>query len=58
MKEKEIICPWCKQSTLRRKDKLNKSQSAIVEARCDKCGKILAAYKDGEGDFLPRIRVF
>lgn len=58
MKEKEIVCPWCNGVTRRKENKQKKAQSDVVEARCDKCGKILAAYKNQEGDFLPRIKVF
>ena len=58
MKEKEVICPWCNEPTVRKEGHQKKIKSDVVEARCDKCGKILAAYKKGEGDFLPRIRVF
>ena len=58
LKEKEITCPWCNEKTMPNRDMVHKTHVVVVEARCSKCGKILAAYKDSEGAFLPNIRVF
>lgn len=30
----------------------------VIERRCPKCSNVLAAYLEGEVDFLPRIRTF
>jgi len=58
---KEIKCPWCGQAVPVPEVKIaaKKSDYADVkERRCPKCGKILAAYIENEGNFLPRIRTF
>ena len=57
MSEKKVKCPWC--GTADAPIKENKVQSGkVVERRCGACGKVMAAYAAGEGNFLPKTRVF
>jgi len=57
--DKEVKCPWCSEMTT---PKLNRSKNdsghIIVERECSHCGKILAAYLEEEGNFLPDVRTF
>ena len=58
---KEIKCPWCGEVTSVSEVKVEHKSSdygAVIERKCTKCSKVLAAYLDKEGDFLPRIRTF
>lgn len=60
-KRKEFKCPWCDAVLMKPevKPKLNRNDyGTVLERRCSKCGKVLAAYLDGEGDFLPKVRTF
>ena len=60
-KDSEIRCPWCGEAMPVSEVKLRQGRSdyaTIVERRCAKCGQVLAAYLDQEGDFLSRIRKF
>jgi len=56
--EKEATCPWCTKKTVPKITVKNKQCGVLKERRCSECGKVLAAYLEGEGDFLPRIRTF
>jgi phage FluMu protein Com len=56
--EKEVKCPWCKEETVPKVKILKKQYGDVKERRCTKCGKVLAAYLEGEGNFLPKIRTF
>lgn len=56
--DKTIKCPWCGVMTAPKRDFIKNNYGTVVERRCDKCGKIVASYRKGEGNFLPRIRVF
>ena len=58
---REIKCPWCEEVISETEVKVEHRRSdygTVLERRCAKCGKVLAAYLDQEGDFLPRIRKF
>lgn len=58
---KDVKCPWCGAVVSASEFKVTqvkKDSAAVVERRCSKCDKILAAYVEGEHDFLPRIRTF
>jgi len=60
-KKQEVKCPWCGDTipVTDVKVKINKNdKGTIIERSCSKCGKVLAAYLEEEGDFLPKIRVF
>ncbi len=60
-KRKEITCPWCGEVILVSEVMVGHHKSdygTIIERRCAKCGKVLAAYLERERDFLPRIRAF
>ena len=56
--KKEVTCPWCDQKTPGKEQNIQNEYGAVVERRCTECGKILASYPAGEGDFMPKIRVF
>ena len=56
--DKEVKCPWCSEVTIPRVSHLANDYGHIVERRCSKCGKVLAAYLEEEGNFLPDIRTF
>jgi hypothetical protein len=56
-----IKCPWCAKeiSIYEVKAKRYKNEyGTVLERRCKKCNKVLAAYLDEEGNFLPAIRRF
>jgi|LSQX01.3.fsa_nt_gb phage FluMu protein Com len=58
MSEKKIKkCPWCESINISAITNMVQS-GKVVERRCENCNSILAAYAAGEGDFLPKIRVF
>jgi phage FluMu protein Com len=57
MKE-QVKCPWCGQMTVPKVSHLKNDYGDIIERRCSKCGKVLAAYLEKEGDFLSKIRRF
>ena len=56
--KKEVKCPWCDKPTEGEVKKKNNDYGSFVERRCTACGKILSSYREGEGDFMPKIRVF
>jgi len=56
--EKEITCPWCNETSSPGVNHIKTDQGNVIERRCSRCNKILAAYPEQEGDFLPRIRKF
>lgn len=59
--QKMVKCPWCEkefpQSEIAVKS-IKYDHGTVIERRCPKCGKVLAAYSDKEKDFLPQIRKF
>jgi hypothetical protein len=57
MSKKPITCPWCGAVSPEIRES-NTQGNSVVERRCGSCEKVLAAYAVGEGDFLPRIRVY
>ncbi len=56
--EEKVICPWCEKKALPELKILEGANGLVKERRCDQCGKLLAAYLDGEGGFLKGIRRF
>ena len=56
--KKEVKCPWCDERTSGKVKKFTNDYGTVVERRCTSCGKMLASYLEGEGDFMPKIRVF
>ena len=59
--ETEITCPGCGEVSSEEEVMVSYKKSdygSVIERRCIKCNTILAAYLEGEGDFLPRIRKF
>lgn len=54
----KVACPWCEKKSKPILKNLEKANGALKERRCSECGKVLAAYLDGEGDFLKAIRKF
>lgn len=58
---KEKKCPWCSEVIPASEVKVGSYKNeygTVMERRCTKCNKVLAAYFEAEGDFLPRIRTF
>jgi phage FluMu protein Com len=59
MSDKKVKCPWCETVDVPvQVSNIQSGVNTIVERRCELCGKIIASYVLGEGDFLPKIRVF
>lgn len=56
--DKEVKCPWCLENAVPKMQILRKENGLVKERRCSECGKVLAAYLDGEGDFLKAVRKF
>ena len=56
--DKEIQCPWCDELTVPEAGLTKKGANEVRERKCSKCGKVLAAYLESEGDFLEKIRTF
>ena len=56
--ESTVKCPWCEKKVTPEMKILKKANGTVKERRCTECGKLLAAYLDGEGDFLKAIRKF
>jgi len=56
--KKEVTCPWCEKTTREKVNKFKNDYGTVIERRCAECDKILASYLEGEGDFMPKIRVF
>ncbi len=54
----KVICPWCEKKAAPELKILKRASGTVKERRCTECGKVLAAYLDGEGDFLKAIRKF
>ncbi len=60
-KRREIKCPWCSEIIPVSEAKVRRCGNdfgTVIERRCSKCGRVLAAYLEEEGDFLPGIRTF
>lgn len=58
---KQVKCPWCGETSQESEVKVNYKRNdfgSLVERRCARCNKVLAAYLEYEGYFLPRIRKF
>ena len=61
LKREEVRCNWCGETIQVPEVKVKRVKNdygTVIERRCPKCGKVLAAYLEEEGDFLPRIRTF
>ena len=56
--DKEVKCPWCGEGTVPKVSRLKCDYGNTIERRCSLCGKVLAAYLEDEGNFLPGIRTF
>lgn len=56
--EKEIQCPWCDEIVVPEVSLVKRENGEVRERRCSKCGKVLAAYLESEGEFLNKIRTF
>jgi phage FluMu protein Com len=58
---REIKCPWCREVIQTSEVKVQRYENdygAVIERRCSKCSKVLAAYLHEEGNFLPNTRTF
>ena len=57
----EIKCPWCGEVIPASEVKMRRYENdygTVIERRCAKCTKVLAAYLEEEGNFLSKIRKF
>ncbi|MEW6033334.1 MAG: hypothetical protein AB1603_00595 [Chloroflexota bacterium] len=55
--KEDVKCPWCGTVQPVAEFKVNTKDhghGAITERRCGRCGKVMAAYLESEGSFLPR----
>ena len=58
---RERTVRWCSEEMPASRVKVGgykNEYGTVMERRCTKCNKVLAAYLEAEGDFLPRIRTF
>lgn len=55
---KEITCPWCGERVTPEAKVMQRKVAEVVERRCPRCGRILAAYLEQDRDFMPKIRTF
>ena len=55
---KEITCPWCDEIVTPDAKVIQRKVADVVETRCPRCGKVLAAYLEEDRDFMPKIRTF
>jgi ribosomal protein S27AE len=55
---KEIKCPWCGERVTPEAKVMQRKVAEVVERRCPRCGKVLAAYLEQDRDFMPKIRTF
>ena len=55
---KAVKCAWCGKVTIPKVSHYKNDYGDIIQRRCSECGKVLAAYLEKEGNFLPRIRTF
>ena len=60
-KKPEVKCPWCEEvlptATIKPK-RVKNDFGTVLERRCTRCNRVLAAYLEEEGEFLPRMRTF
>lgn len=56
--DKPVKCAWCGEMTVPKVGHPKNDYGDIIERRCSKCGKVLAAYLEQKEDFLPDIRTF
>jgi len=59
--KREVKCPWCDEVIPVPEVKAGRHKNdhgTVMERRCPKCHKVLAAYLEEEGEFLPGIRTF
>ena len=58
---KEVKCPWCEERVATSDIKIKRDKNdhgTVIERRCPKCSKVLAAYLEEEGEFLSKVRTF
>ena len=58
---KEIKCPWCGEVIPASEVQVKRYKNdygTVIDRRCPKCHRALAAYLEEEGGFLDRIRTF
>ena len=56
---KEIKCAWCGEVGIKPEvNRIKNDYGNVIERRCPKCGKVLAAYLEEEGLFLEKMRTF
>ena len=57
-KTKERSCPWCGETMEPEVKRHQNANGDVVTRLCSKCGKVMAAYLEQEGDFLMKMRSF
>jgi len=57
-KAKERSCPWCGETAVPEVKLRKNVYGEVMERLCPRCGRVLAAYLEQEGDFLMRIRSY
>lgn len=55
---KKIKCPWCGEMVTPEPRVIQRKVAEVVERRCPRCSKVLAAYLEQDRDFMPNIRTF
>ena len=61
MPKERMTCGWCGENLATADSKVKRFSNDygnLVEMRCPKCDKVLAAYLEGEGNFLAGMRNF
>ena len=61
MAREKLRCGWCADEVAAsdcRERRFNNEYGTVIERRCPRCDKVLAAYLEEEGDFLTDMRNF
>lgn len=61
MAREKLRCGWCAKEVAASECKVrrfNNDYGRVIERRCPRCNKVLAAYLESEGDFLIDMRNF
>ena len=58
---REVKCPWCGEGIPVSEVKVSRYKNdfgTVLERRCPRCSRVLAAYLEEAGDFLSSMRTF
>ncbi len=61
MPKEKMTCGWCGEEVATAECPVRRFKNdygAVIEHRCPRCHKVLAAYLEEEGHFLPEVRNF